>query len=219
MNESFFATKGSLFHAFLGRPLQINLKVESSDENVATIKGSTNKFTKFGIDLERRLRLTNTKSAIIGISSHFIAEDNLKNDDASFTDYGVGAKYFLGGNILNPRIDGFVFPGIIENELNVSQFIKLNFALQMNTGNKIFVTPHVDMASVGFKGLKDFTKNVLTSKGKWQNSIDTSFLMSAGTTFSYNSLLGPINFDVSWVNNTNKVRFFIGIGYHFNRSN
>ncbi|CAH8285632.1 putative acylesterase/phospholipase RssA [Mariniflexile fucanivorans] len=219
MNESFFATRGSLFHAFLGRPLQINLKVKSSDVDVPTINGSTNKFTKFGIDFERRLLITKSKTAIIGVSSHFIVEDKLQDDDVAFTDYGVGAKYFLGGNILNPRIDGFVFPGIIENELNVSQFVKLNLAFQMNTGNKIFVTPHIDMASVGFKDFDDFTKNVLIPKGKWQNSIDTSFLMSAGTTFSYNSLLGPINFDVSWVNNTNKVRFFIGIGYHFNRSN
>jgi NTE family protein len=44
-------------------------------------------------------------------------------------------------------------------------------------------------------------------------------LMAAGTTFSYHSFLGPINFDVSWINEINKVRLFFSIGFQFNRSN
>jgi NTE family protein len=44
-------------------------------------------------------------------------------------------------------------------------------------------------------------------------------LFSAGATASYNSYLGPINLDVSWVNDINKFRIFFSVGMHFNLSN
>jgi len=43
--------------------------------------------------------------------------------------------------------------------------------------------------------------------------------MSAGATFSYHTMLGPINFDVAWVNDINKVRLFFSVGFMFNTSN
>lgn len=136
-----------------------------------------------------------------------------------FSDYGLGAKYFLGGNILDPRSDSYVFPGLNESELTVNQFIKLNMGVQYRAMNKIYITPHIVIASVGFNDFSDYRKEAFSAKGKWQDAAEASILVSAGTKFSYNSIFGPINFDVSWVNSTNKVRFFIGVGFQFNRSN
>lgn len=116
-------------------------------------------------------------------------------------------------------MESFVFPGLKQGELGVNQFLKLNLGLQIHALNKVYIKPHVNVASVGFDSFSDFAKNAFTAKGKWTNSTETSFLLSAGSTFSYNSLLGPIDFDLSWVNHADKVRVFIGIGVHFNRSN
>ncbi len=45
---------------------------------------------------------------------------------------------------------------------------------------------------------------------------ETSTLFSVGTTFSYHSFLGPVNFDLSWVNKISKVRVFFSIGLMLN---
>jgi NTE family protein len=43
--------------------------------------------------------------------------------------------------------------------------------------------------------------------------------MSAGATFSYNSLLGPVNFDISYINDVDKIRLYFSVGFLFNASN
>lgn len=73
--------------------------------------------------------------------------------------------------------------------------------------------------SVGFGDFNDYIKDAFSPKGKWQDAIENSLLMSAGATVTYKSFLGPVNFDVSWVNDINKVRLFFSIGLQFNRSN
>jgi NTE family protein len=43
--------------------------------------------------------------------------------------------------------------------------------------------------------------------------------MSGGAAISYQSILGPIHFDTSWINNIDKVRLFFSVGFSFNPSN
>ncbi len=218
-NSVFYATRGAILKGYLARSLSNGVKMNSSDNTFPNLDGSTNNFTRLGLDYQKNIPFTNRITAIVGASGHFILEDAIRDDDISFSDFGLNSKYFLGGNIHNPRMESFVFPGLKQGELGVSQFLKLNLGLQFNALNKVYITPHLNFASLGFDGFNDFVKDAFTAKGSWTNSADTSFLMSAGTTLSYNSILGPIDFDVSWVNNADKVRFFIGIGIHFNRYN
>ena len=72
------------------------------------------------------------------------------------------------------------------------------------------------MASVGFGSFDDYTDDFFNPTGDWESATETSFIMSAGSTLSYNSILGPVNFDLSWVNGTNNLRVFLGVGFHFN---
>ncbi|MCM4167415.1 hypothetical protein KCTC52924_01090 [Arenibacter antarcticus] len=218
MNEVFFATQGAIFKGFLGRSLQNKLKITYTDIMTPTVDGATNDYTRIGVDYEKRFPLSSGSTAIIGASGHFIFEDALKNTDHSFSDLGLNSKYFLGGISNNPKNGNFIFPGLHQGELSVSQFTKLKLGLQLNAINKLYITPHLDIASVGFGRFNEYLEDAFISKGNWPDSTQPSILMSAGTTFSYNSILGPINFDVSWVNSTDKVRFFIGIGYQFNAS-
>jgi NTE family protein len=218
MNEVFFATQGAILKAYLGRSLHNNLKVISSDITIPNVNGATNDYTRIGFDYEKRFRLTNRSVGILGASGHFTFEDAQTGNDLSYSDLSLNSKYFLGGNSYNPGNDNFVFPGLYQGELNVTQLAKLKLGLQFNAMNKVYLTPHLDIASVGFGRFNDYLEDAFISKGSWPDSTEPSILMSAGTTFSYNSILGPINFDVSWVNSTDRVRFFIGIGYQFNPS-
>ncbi|MGB5431337.1 MAG: patatin, partial [Eudoraea sp.] len=158
-------------------------------------------------------------TGIFGASFGFIFEDQLQSNDVSFTEFGYAAKYFLGGNILSSNKDSYIFSGLRNDELNVNQFIKLNLGLQLNPLKKVFVTPHFNIASVGFGDFSDYIKNAFSPNGEWQEIMETSLLMSAGATFSYKSPLGPLNFDVSWVNNIDKVRLTFSVGFPLNRSN
>ncbi len=219
MTEVFFATQGKILKGFLGRSLYGNLKVEVLDNAIPNYDESTNGFTRLGLDYEGRFILSKRITTVIGASGHFILKDTKKEEDVLYSDITLNSKYFLGGNINTPRDDYYTFPGLQEEELGVSQFVKLNLGLQYNVLNNIYITPHFNIASVAFGDFKDYVDDAFSSNGNWSDSTTPSILVSAGSTFSYNSILGPVNFDVSWVNNTDKLRFFIGIGFHLDSSN
>jgi NTE family protein len=80
------------------------------------------------------------------------------------------------------------------------------------------IIPHANLSSVGFSGFSDYIQEAFNPKGNWKDFDETGALISAGVTASYHSLLGPITFDVSWVNNIHKTRLFFGLGIQFNRS-
>jgi len=112
-----------------------------------------------------------------------------------------------------------LFAGLHEDELTVNQFMKLRLALQFTPINNIYVVPHVNIASVGFTNFDDYIEDAFLPKGNWEYKTETSMLMSAGATFSYNSLLGPVNFDISYVNDIDKLRLYFSVGLLFNSSN
>ena len=218
MNKVLFATEGSEFKGFLGRSLLGNLKVNFTDNTIPDYNGDTNGFTRLGVDYEKRFVMSNIVTAIIGTAGHFTIEDPESTEEQLYSSFTLNSKYSLGGNLRSARNDFYVFPGLQDKELVMSQFIKLNLATQINVMHNIFVTPHFNIASVGFGNFKDYVDDAFSSKGKWSDLDQPSILMSTGATFSYKSILGPINFDVSYVNNIDKLRFFIGIGFHLDGS-
>ncbi|WP_445736737.1 patatin-like phospholipase family protein [Mariniflexile sp.] len=219
LNNPFYATNGSLLQADLTRSIHNNIDMAFTDETTPKVDGSINGYTKLALGYEKRFVLNKRVTGIIGSGAAFIFEDDPEDNDVSFSDFGMGAKYFFGGNQLDPRSDSYIFPGLNEGELTASQFMKLNLAVQINYKKNLYLTPHIDMASVGFKGFDDYIKKAFNPTGKWEDSNVPGFLMSTGATLSYNSILGPVDFDLSWVNGTNKIRFFIGVGFPLNRSN
>ncbi|HLV93066.1 MAG TPA: patatin-like phospholipase family protein [Aequorivita sp.] len=217
LNQVLFATQGALLKGFIGRSLYSELKVNYSDENIPDYNSTTNNFTRLGIDYEKRFPIANKVTTIVGASGHVILQDAKNSNE--YSNLALNSKYFLGGNVLAPRNEYFNFPGLEEEELPVNQFVKFNLGLQYNAFDNIFITPHIDVASIGFGDFTDYIDDAFAPRGKWVDFEEPSLLLSAGATISYKSLLGPVNFDVSWVNNTDKLRFFIGIGFHMNRSN
>ena len=218
-DQVFYPDKGMLLRGFVSRSLLHDVDLIYSDPDFDEVIGSTNGFTKFGIDFEYRTPLSAKTTGIIGTNLSFIAQDALKGDDISFTDYGYSAKYSMGGVLTAPRRGSYPFPGLHEDELFVSQFMNLQLALQFKPSSKIFIIPHFNLASVGFGDFQDYLEDAFTTPGKWSEGFETSAIISAGAQFAYNSFLGPLNFDVSWVNDVDKVRVFFSIGLTFNRSN
>ena len=150
-------------------------------------------------------------------SAGLLFEDKIQSNQISTAQFGYASKYFIGGYTPNPLKNSTTFAGLQENELNVSQFIKVNLSLQTNLTSKIYFIPHIDVAAVGFQDFNDFKRNFYAPKGKWQDQDATSMLLPSGATISYNTFLGPIIFDTSWVNN-NKLKLFFSIGLLFNPS-
>ena len=220
LNRVFFPTKGRFLYAELSRSLYHHLNYEFLDYS-PTINGKTNGYSRFNFTFDQRIPLNKKLTGILGASAGFTFVDDLKSDDISFLKFGNGGAYYLGGNIERPRKDTYIFRGLNSYELFVSQFMMLNLGLQANMFGNIMLTPHVNIASVGNTGFSDYIKDAFSPKGDWQNinSNEASFLMSGGATISYNSFLGPVNFDVSWVNNIHQVRVFFGIGIPLGRSN
>jgi NTE family protein len=91
--------------------------------------------------------------------------------------------------------------------------------VQLNPLGKFYLTPHFNIASVGFGNFNEYIADVSKTKGSWDDNKETSLLMSGGAAISYQSILGPIHFDTSWINNIDKVRLFFSVGFSFNPSN
>lgn len=217
MNQVQYATCGTFFQARLARSLYHEADVFFVEQTTNDVSGPTNGFTKLGMSFEKRIPVSRNFVAVGGAEAGFIFMDDPGEDEISFAEYGYGANYLLGGNLIRPRKDDVVFPGLNEGELPVTQFMALKGALQYSPGKKFYLTPHLHLATVGYKDFSDFIEHAFSPDGDWYLNNEVSVLISAGITASYNSFLGPVDLDVSWVNGIDKVRLFFGIGYQFNR--
>lgn len=218
LNEVYYPTRGAFFKARIRRALLPYANINYSQDSLSDQSGAINNFTKLDLKWDQRLHFTSKITGIIKASTGFTFIDNVKNDELSYMDIGNAANYFIGGNLIRPRKDENMFPGIPDGELVVTQFMMINLGLQISPISNVYLTPHFNMASVGYSNFNDYIGEAFSPDGKWSEEFDTSGILSAGLLASYKSILGPVDLDVSWVNDTNKVRVFLGIGYQFNRS-
>jgi NTE family protein len=219
MDKVFFATNGKIIKANINRSLATDVNLAYYNPEKTDISSPTNGFTKLGFAFEKRIPLKKKISAMIGFDANFIFQDKLKDDQASFSDHGYAAKYFLGGILPSPGSNRFVFPGLNEDELNITQFMAIKLGAQINPTGKIYLTPHFNIASVGFDNFNEYIGDAFYPKGNWDQNIETSLVMSGGAAISYLSILGPIHFDTSWINNIDKVKLYFSVGFSFNPSN
>ena len=219
MDKVFFATNGTILKANINRSRSNDINIAFTEADSTDFSGSTNSFTKVGFAFEKRFSLKKKITGIIGVDANFIFQDKLKGNEGSFSNYGYAAKYFLGGFIPSSGSNRFVFPGLHEDELSVTQFMAIKLGLQLNPVGKFYLTPHFDIASVGFGNFNEYIRDVSDPKGNWDDKKETSLLMSGGAAISYQSILGPIHFDTSWINNIDKMRLFFSVGFSFNPSN
>ena len=219
MDKVYYPSTGTYIRVGVARSLIHDLEVLFADEEFEDINGSTNGFTKAMFDFERRWAFTNKITGILGANAAFIFQDKLESDDLLFSDYGYAAQYSLGGTVTAPRKGSYVFPGLHEDEIFVNQMMRLNAAVQFNPFSKFYFSPHVNVASVGFRGFDSYIENAFSPVGDWSDGTEPSSVISAGINVGYHSFLGPVNFDISYVNDINKVRVFFSIGILFNRSN
>lgn len=223
MDRVYYPAKGTFFRAGVYRSVLHDVDINFFDnEEDEDVNGSTNGFTKLVLDFEKRFDFTKKVTGIVGANIGFIFEDAIADNEYSFAEYGYAAKYSLGGILTAPRKESYVFAGLHEDELFATEFMRLSLAAQINPLKSIFIIPHFDIASVGRGDFDDYIQDAFSPSGHWSDVDETeaaSAVMSAGATFAYHSLLGPINFDVSWVNDINKVRVFFSVGLILNRSN
>ncbi|MGG7033957.1 MAG: patatin-like phospholipase family protein [Flavobacterium sp.] len=218
LSDVFFPKKGYSFRAKVSRSLLHEVDVTYSDSSIPNVKGSTNAFSRIGFNYDKRLYINREITGIFTATTAFIFEDKIRPDETSFSKYGYAGKFNIGGYLVNPRNYTYTFAGLHEDELNVSQLMKINVGLQTLPFENIYFTPHFNIASVGFNKFDQYIKKAFTPKGEWEQRTETSLLMSGGVTISYSSILGPINFDTSWVNDINKIRVFFSVGFSFNPS-
>ena len=214
LNSPYFPTSGSSMAITYKASIDntVDLKTTANDSEFSS---ELNNYHKFILDASTRIPINSKTTAIAGMTSAFIFEDDLAENESSFLDFGIGIQYFLGGNTLLARSDTFLMPGLKEGEAYASQITKLNIGLQYELQKKLFLTPHLDVAVFGTQSFSDYLDNFGKSTSNWSETITNGFILSSGLTASYNSILGPIHIDASFVNGLDKVRFFVGVGYNF----
>lgn len=216
MNQAFYPTDGSTMLFRVSRSLYNQANVEYVDASTFNVSGETNGFSKVSLQYEKRLPIVKKHSLVVGANLGLTFLDYLKSNELSFIEHGQGAKYFLGGNLELNRRYSYMFKGLKDAELIVTQFVQANLAMQINLFGKVYVTPHLNLASVGFGDFDSYIEDILSSSGKWIDTQETSLLFSSGATVSYNSLLGPVDFDMSYLNHGKELQLFFGIGLRLN---
>ncbi|QTE23115.1 patatin-like phospholipase family protein [Polaribacter cellanae] len=219
INKQYFATKGSFVAINYKRSLDniLNVDIFSFDnQEYIKLKGSLANYHKLSFLTSNRFSFSPKSTLIAGVTGGFIFEDIVKEDKLSFTDYNVGPSYFLGGNASIARGGSFIVPGLKDGEALASQFLKVDISFQYAFQKKLFITPHLDLVLFGNNTFSNYLKNFTNITSNW-NDIEqqTGLIFSTGLTASYNSVLGPIIIDASFVNDINQMRFFVGLGYSF----
>ncbi|MCH2195855.1 patatin-like phospholipase family protein [Kordia sp.] len=212
LSKLFFAKEGSLFKSKVLRSIDHKLNYQSSGGGISLEDRKTSDFTKLLLSYQKRMRFHKNLTLILGSSVHFIFQDQLKSNQVPFDTYGLGAHYYLGGYLNGTRENSLRFPGLNENDVPVTQAIKFHLKLQTNPFHNVYISPHLNYATIGFGNFNEYIKKAVLPTGNWTESFEPSSLLSVGTTFSYDSILGPANLDISLVNDTNKVRAFLGVG-------
>ncbi|NQY06011.1 MAG: patatin-like phospholipase family protein [Flavobacteriaceae bacterium] len=212
LSTLFFATKGALFKSKVIRSLDNELTYLSSNGGIALENRKTNNFTKLMVSYQKRMPLQKRFTLIFDSGVNLIFQDKLIGDQVPFDTYGLGAHYYLGGYLTSTRTNSLVFPGLNENDIPATQVMKLHLKLQTNLFHNIYLSPHLNYAVIGFGSFSDYIEKALFPKGNWSESIEPSSLISVGSTVSYNSILGPVNLDISLVNDTGIVRAYFGAG-------
>ena len=216
LDKVFYAEKGTFFKVKLSTSINNHMIAESLDEfNIPNTEGAVSPFTRFRYTFQRRFPINKKLTAIVALTGgHTFFNDNGKN--ISYDNFGYAANFFLGGNIERPRFDTYVTPGLEENELSATQFNMLALSAQYSPVSSFYFTPHVNIAIVGFSDFNKYLEDFYKPTSNWAEQNETSLLTTVGLTTSYNSIIGPVDFDIAWANNISGTRFFLGIGYHFN---
>ncbi|WP_282124106.1 patatin-like phospholipase family protein [Algibacter mikhailovii] len=219
MEKVFFPQKGTRFKGRISRSVIHHINVQYDEAINDNEAGSTNGFTKVSFEFEKRLPFKNMFSFIINAATGLTFIDKELSSKISFVENGKGAQYTLGGNLPVNRRDSYAFSGLGDSELIVTQFIKTHLGLQINAARNIYITPYASLASVGFDKIDSFFNGMGNADSKWIDTVDTSFLFSAGSTFSYHSILGPVNFDIAYVNHVSTIPLFFSVGLNLNIPN
>lgn len=212
LSKLFFAKEGSLFKSKVVRSISNQLTYQSSNGGIALDNRKTNNFTKLMVSHQKRMPLHKSMTLILESGANFIFQDKLTNNRVPFDTFGLGGHYFLGGYLTSTRESSLVFPGLNENDVPVTQVMKVHLKLQTNPFHNMYISPHFNYAVVGFGTFNDYIKKAILPSGNWTESYQPSSLISLGTTLSYDSILGPVNLDISLVNDTEKVRAYFGAG-------
>lgn len=221
LDEVFFSTQGSKTNIRIARTLLnkgdfiafnsdgIEDPTQASYENI-----TIGNFTRILFQYEKRFPVHPKMTWIINPAFGFVFTDN--QDPSSNYARAEGFQYHFGGNFPNFKRYFFSFYGLNRNQVNAFQFMHLGTSLQVNLMSKFYITPHVDYISAGRGYFEDYIKNAFWPKYKWsdENLSAASFLYSVGSTFSYNSIIGPINIDFTGIGGTGnkRVHFYIGLG-------
>ena len=161
-NKVFFPSEGSFFKARLSRSVFHKVDVQYDESFVDNVAGNTNGFTKFSFTFEKRIPFKKQFSFIVNATSGLTFIDAEKSSKISFIDNGQGAQYTLGGYLAPNRRDSFTFSGLEDSELIVTQFIKTHLGLQINPAGKIYITPYLNLAAVGFNNADSFFNSIFS---------------------------------------------------------
>lgn len=216
MDKVFFPREGTFFKARLSRSVIHKVDVQYDESFVNNVAGNTNGFTKFSFTFEKRIPFKKQFSFIVNATSGLTFIDAEKSSKISFIDNGQGAQYTLGGYLAPNKRDSFTFSGLEDSQLIVTQFIKAHLGLQINPAGNIYISPYLNLATVGFNNTDSFFNNMFTSNARWIDTAETSMIFSAGSTFSYHSILGPVNFDMAYVNHVSGIPLFFSVGLNLN---
>lgn len=217
LNTNLYPQKGMTLSIGVRRAFLQDTDILFTSSVLESVSGKLNGTSQVYCNLDKRIDVSEKVTGLVVASLGFNFADKLKENELSFFDFGYNELFFLGGSLPHQKSRSTIFFGLHEEEIRASQLAMLGLGVQIAPVNNFYITPSVDFAAVGFDSIHDFINNLSGINSDWTSLNQTSYLLSIGTTFSYNSILGPIDINATWVNGINELRLFLGLGIPFNK--
>nr|WP_315141977.1 patatin-like phospholipase family protein [uncultured Flavobacterium sp.] len=214
LNKVFYPTNGHKIDVIITKSLRQNIEMNNFN-SPSLLEGELNNFTKFQVNYQTRIPITNKLTSIL--ESSIGLTHTYRNDKIDYFENGYSDYFFMGGALPINRENTIKNMGLYEDELFASQIATINLGMQYSPYLDFYITPSVSYSTVGFNSIENFTSNFWKANTNWNDRTNTSYLITNAITVSYNSFIGPIDLTVSKTSDIEKPRIFLSIGIPFNR--
>ena len=214
LNKLFYPTKGNTLEVAITQSLNQHVEIKYFD-NPYTTKRALNQFLKFQLNYQARIPINNMLTSIVETSiglTHSYNQGHINYFENSYSDF-----FFIGGAVPITGENKISNYGLFEDELFASQATHLNIGLQYSPYADFYITPTLSYSAVGFNSIDQFMSNFWQPKSNWTERTNTSYLIAAALTVSYNSFIGPITLTISNTSGVNNPGMFFSLGIPFNR--
>ncbi len=218
-DKVFYPTRGTWLKAEMlanfGNSLKADLYVNASDTVFEYgVTGHVRDYLRLSLRVQKNIPLN--QRFVLQLRSQLGFTQEISSEEGNFPAYRLAAGDFIsvGGQLSRPRATNFMFTGLKEAELAVSQVMIAGAQVQVSLAKNMYVIPSINILAAGYDA-SDYWQTLGEFHFTSEREDGAFYQVGYGISAAYMSLLGPVSVTVSEDAQIGKVRWFLNIGFNF----